>query len=318
MSAVTNMWSQLVQRRLWPVAILLIAALAAVPFTLAKEPDPVEPPAAAAPATDDELAVTPIVTVADTDSAAKGRRVIGQPKNPFGTPKPDETEARTNRSNDAGRRQTAQTPDIKLPTTAGGTTAPSNPAPAPAPAPGPAPAPPVTTTPEPPARQYAMHELTVRFGDASAGGRRTLERLQPLPSAENPVLIYLGVLEDGKTAVFLVDHGVTAVGDGDCRPSEDECETIRMKVGDTEFFDVVDESGNVTAQYQLDLLKIHHGTTASAAKAGASSKAGARALQARVSADGPAPYRWNRDTGTLERRPTELRSSVGRVAARLP
>ena len=39
MSAVTNMWRQLVQRRLWPVAILLIAALAAVPLTLAKEPE---------------------------------------------------------------------------------------------------------------------------------------------------------------------------------------------------------------------------------------------------------------------------------------
>ena len=314
MSAVTNMWRQLVQRRLWPVAILLIAALAAVPLTLAKEPDPVEPPAAAAAATDDELAVTPIVTVADTDSAAKGRRVIGEAKNPFAEPAPVAAESPTNRSDDAPRRETAQAPDNHVPTTGGGTTAPSSPAPASAPAPAPS----VTTTPEPPARQYAMHELTVRFGDASQGGRRSLERLQPLPSAENPVLIYLGVLEDGKTAVFLVDHGVTAVGDGDCRPSEGECETIRMRVGETEFFDVVDENGNVGAQYQLDLLKIHKGTTASAAKATASSKAGARVLKARVSADGPAPYRWNLDTGTLERRPAELRGSVGRAAARLP
>ena len=43
------------------------------------------------------------------------------------------------------------------------------------------------------------------------------------------MLIYLGVLKDGKTAVFLVDHGVSAVGDGDCAPSPDECETLRMQ-----------------------------------------------------------------------------------------
>ena len=48
MSFVTDTWRQLVRRRLWPVALLLLAALAAVPFVLAKDPEPAAVPAAPA------------------------------------------------------------------------------------------------------------------------------------------------------------------------------------------------------------------------------------------------------------------------------
>ena len=92
------------------------------------------------------------------------------------------------------------------------------------------------------------------------------------------------------------------MGDGDCRPSPDECETLRLRAGDTEFFDVKDETGAVTAQYQLDLLKIHTSSTTSASKAKASSKNGRRLLKARVSEEGPMKYRWNAATGTLDKR----------------
>jgi hypothetical protein len=182
----------------------------------------------------------------------------------------------------------------------------------------PAPATPVTPEPEP--RKYALNELTVRFGDAtSTPARKSLERLQPLPSAEDPVLIYLGVLKDGKTAVFLLDHGVSAIGDGDCRPTPEECETVRLRAGDTEFFDVIDDTGHVTAQYQLDLIKIHRGTTASAARAKASSKAGRRVLQARVASAGPTGYRWDAAAGTLERSPdSTLRATVAGATVGLP
>jgi len=165
-----------------------------------------------------------------------------------------------------------------------------------------------------------MQELTVRFGDATADTleRTSLERLQPLPSAQDPVLIYLGVLADGKTAVFLLDHGVSAVGDGDCRPSPEECETMRLRAGETEFLDVTDETGAV-AQYQLDLVKIHRMSTTSATRAQASSKAGRRLLEARVSADGPTGYRWDAAAGTLERRGDRgLRATVAGAIVALP
>jgi hypothetical protein len=78
-----------------------------------------------------------------------------------------------------------------------------------------------------------------------------------------------------------------------------------MRVGDTEFFDVTDESGNVSAQYQLDLLEIKRRTTTSAAEAKAArakaSKAGRRVLRTRRGATGPLRYRYDQKSGTVRK-----------------
>jgi hypothetical protein len=275
-------WRQLVQRRLWPVAILLVAALAAVPLALAEQPEEAAPPAPpVAQSGETALATQPIVAPATVSDRSKRRKVLGTPKNPFGL------------ADDANG--SAEPPDSKVATTAqepapaktGGGSAPS--AGSDAPSSGGVTEPPAATAPaepKPKPKQYDMYDLTVRFGDATGGAeRKTLKRLEPLPSAEAPVLIYLGVMRDGKTAVFLVDHGIAALGDGDCSPTPETCEAIRLREGDTEFLDVKDEAGNVTAQYQLDLIKIHRSKTASASRAKASragSKAGRRLLKARA------------------------------------
>jgi hypothetical protein len=314
MSAVTNMWRQLVQRRLWPVAILLIAALAAVPLTLAKEPEAV-PPAPPAPAAgEDELAVAPIVTAVSSTDRGKRRHVLGEAKNPFAVAKPEKVAVA--KATKALERSAPAAGTAAIPA-AGGTSSPVTVGP------GTPVAPATPVAPVAPARTYDKYDLTVRFGDATADrGRDTLKRLQPLPSADAPVLIYLGVLEDGKTAVFLLDHDVEAIGDGVCKPTAEDCETIRLRAGETEFFDVKDADGNVTAQYQLDLVKIHKSTTTSAAEAKASyvaSKAGRRILKAHASAAGPTAYRWNGDTGTLETRAAAAKvGTVEQVTARLP
>lgn len=311
MSALTNVWRQLVQRRLWPMAILLIAALAAVPLALAEEADQAAPEPAVAPADsgESELAIQPIVAQATAADRSKRRKVLGARKNPFGLPKKNEAGSATAPSSEGST--TAQEPSSPAPANNGGTPPSSGGGPSPSVG-GSAPAPTAPTAPmapaapaEPAPKKYALHELTVRFGDSASGDleRQSIERLQPLPSAEEPVLIYLGVLDDGKTAVFLVDHGVEAIGDGDCTPAPETCETIRLRAGDTEFLDVKDATGAVTAQYQLDLVKIHKTKTASVSRARASSKAGARVLKARVAADGPTGYRWDAAAGALERRP---------------
>ena len=122
------------------------------------------------------------------------------------------------------------------------------------------------------------------------------------------MLIYLGVLDDEKTAVFLVDSGVVAQGDGTCRPSRTTCETIRIREGETEFFDVPDDSGEVATdgsgqQYELDVVKIHKTTTTDAKKAkkarASVSPKGRMILRARVAGDGPLRYRYDTKTGRL-------------------
>ena len=97
---------------------------------------------------------------------------------------------------------------------------------------------------------------------------RDVPRLTPLPSADNPFFVFLGVLEDRETLVFLLSSDVTATGDGKCRPSSKSCQTIELKTGDTEFFDFAQEDGTVI-QYQMDVLKVDRrdATTAKAAAA---------------------------------------------------
>lgn len=303
MSFISNIGHQLVERRLWPVAILLVAALVAVPVVLAKDAE-TPPPVAAVEAEIDPVTAEPIVTMASVD-AVNDRKVLGKAKNPFGMPKQPKTTP-TDQPSDSVLPQDADTSTTDG-TGGSTTTSPSTG--------GPAVAPGVTTptTPTKPAKTYDKYDLTVRFGDsASDPSKMTLKRLQPLPKSDLPALIYLGVSKDGKSAMFLLEQGVEVVGDGECDPTPEDCETLRLKAGETEFLDVVDETGNTTAQYQLDLVKIHKGETASASKASASSKAGRDLLAERSRL----PFRFDVDSGTLERRPGVV-GDVARTTASL-
>ena len=138
------------------------------------------------------------------------------------------------------------------------------------------------------------------------------------------MLIYLGVLKDKKTAVFLLDSGILAQGDGTCMPTRTTCETIHIKEGETEFFDVAteDEEGGEgeTAQYQLDVLKIRKTETTSTKKAAKSSarvsKSGQKILRARIAGDGPLRYHYNKRSGRLEKLSRKAYKSVIAKAAK--
>ena len=168
-------------------------------------------------------------------------------------------------------------------------------------------------------KKYELYELSVRFG-ASTGAppHKRVKRLQALPSNSNAVLIYLGVLDDKKTAVFLLDSGVVAEGDGTCKPSRAQCETIQIREGETEFFDV---PGG--AQYELDVGSSIHSTShdrrttkkAKKARAAVSPK-GRMILRARVAGDGPLRYRYDAKTGRLQKLSNKAYKAVVAKAAR--
>jgi hypothetical protein len=306
MSVLNDTWAYLVQRKLWPLAVLLIAALVAVPMVMAKDPEPAAAPVADTKASQSQLATEPIVALAGPGDRAERRRVLGSRKNPF---KP------------ALLPKKAKVPKVVGPAAAtdpasGGTPV-SN---GTAPGVGVTPITPGDTTPK---KVYERFELTVRFGTSSETGelpKSDVKRLEALPSAEEPVLVYLGVLSDKKTAVFLVDAGVVAQGDGKCMPSRTSCETIHLKAGETEFFDVVDEDGKSgAAQFQLDLVTIRRTTTTSAKAAKRSyarvSKAGQKIVRARVAGDGPLRFRYSAKTGRLHKLTNKaFRAAVSRSA----
>ena len=307
MSVINDTWRFLVGRRLWPVAILLVTLAVAVPMLLAKDPAPApaEAPTVAVKADKDAvLAQDPIVTQASDGDRSGRRQVLGSRKDPF---KPKVTPTPTPKPEAAATTEPGSGSSTGASTGATGGETPST---------GASPAPDTTTPVVPKKKQYELYELSVRFG-ASTGRppHKRVKRLQALPSNSNAVLIYLGVLNDKKTAVFLLDSGVVAEGDGDCKPSRAQCETIQIREGETEFFDV---PGG--AQYELDVLKIHKSTTTDAKQAkkarAAVSPKGRMILRARVAGDGPLRYRYDAKTGRLQKLSKKAYKAVVAKAAR--
>ena len=316
MNVFKDIWSFLVQRKLWPVAILLVAAAVAVPKLLAQEPAaPVTEPVVAVKGDKNAVLATEPIVAPAADSDRSGRRqVLGSRKDPFKpqvTPTPIPTPVAAQAPVDA-----AQVPVDK----GGGTSVGGSPAPITGT--------PVVPTPAKPKKTYELNELTVRFGPSGDTDppRKDVKRLQALPSSDEPVLIYLGVLKDKKTAVFLLDSGILAQGDGTCMPTRTTCETIHIKEGETEFFDVIategeeGAEGGESAQYQLDVIKIRETETTSKKKAAKRSarvsKSGQKILRARVAGDGPLRYHYNKRTGRLEKLSHKAYKSVIAKAAK--
>jgi hypothetical protein len=254
MNALTTTWRQLVRHRLWPVALLLVAALAAVPVLLSRDADPVPPaPVPTAPSTSAKVSdtlATPVIDAATPEQRGRRRRVLGVRKDPF---TPEAIKHPKKKKAPKKKPASTSTPDTAPSQSTGpSTSAPSSPG--------------YTTpvAPTPPKKTYAKGSLIVRFGDATSDDleRLNLKKLAALPQdtdAEDatPLLVYTGLTKHGKKAVFLVDESLEPTGDGTCQPHPSTCETVELGKGETEFFDVIDpDTGEVTAQFELDLVDI--------------------------------------------------------------
>jgi hypothetical protein len=254
MNAVTSIWRQLVRRRLWPVAILLLAALAAVPVVLAREPEVPIPPADPAPAVTskaDDTIAEPVVAEVTPEERSRRRRVLGAVKDPF-RPAPAKKAKVEEPETDAP--PAAETPDVPPPADTGASSGSGG---------GSAP---VDGEPAPKKTYYSAGTIIVRFGESSQEklDRFAIKKLGPVPNDEFPFLIYMGLTKDGKKAKFLVDAAIEVDGDGDCKPHPASCETIELAVGETEFLDVIDpeaeedatDEERILGQFQLDLVDI--------------------------------------------------------------
>jgi hypothetical protein len=299
MNVITDTLRQLVQRKLWPVAVLLVTAMVAVPVVLAKEPA-VAPAAPAAKAQEG----LPATFVSAVDEAAtegtEPHRVLGEAKDPFEPaplPKAKKTKKKAKQASTAAKAESTPAPK----SSSGGTSAdaPGATAPPVSPAPGATPAP---TSP--------LYSIKVRFGTVEeAGGElkaTTVERLSVLPDAEKPVLVYRGVADGGKVAVFELTGAVVADGDGTCAPTPVDCQYLKLRAGETEFITVTETGAETDAQYQLDLVKINSKkTTAKAAGSpSVNSESLAKASSAKlkgVSLRKRNRYVFDETTGTLRR-----------------
>jgi hypothetical protein len=315
-SAVRGLLRDLVERKLWPLAVLLLAAAVAVPIYLGR---PAADATVAAVGQQANAAKPSKAAVSIEDQASDDERPGGV-RNPFKqlhvpkapkAPTTPKTPAAAVPSTSGGSGGDGSQPPLG-PSGSGGSGGTGGDKPAPKPAGDP----------------LDVYHLSLRFGRAEASQLKTyhdVARLSPLPTADNPFFVYTGVLKDGKTAVFLLSSDATATGDGHCKPSPKSCQTIEVKEGDTEFFDLTVNGEAV--QYQLDVVRVFKKGASSAVAAAASherhSDAGADMLRkahrrGSSSFKGAASYRWLPDSGVLVRTPQQgkARASVnGAVAA---
>ena len=292
MSVLRDVWTDLVEKRLWPLAAVLVIALVAVPVVLAQgggdqgapPPAPATAPAGA-PAATTPAAGSPggaqVVSLADPATTAQAKPK-GRYHDPFagavkaqeaqnaapqnaaaasGHPgsTPGASSASSTSSSASGASSASSTSSAGSSGSAPSTSTAAKPATTPTRVkPRPVTHPAVAPRPTVPAGM----RVDVTWGRAgSAKAMRDLVRLGRLDGSTGPVAMLFGVRADHKTAVFLLPNQVSAVGDGTCLPKPSDCQLLLLGAGESEFFDVTTDAG--VTQYELDVDKVARRSAAS-------------------------------------------------------
>jgi hypothetical protein len=244
MSFLTNIVSDLREKRLWPVAAALLVALVAIPVLLSTSSSPAPAPAPATPAMIG-AAVTggTAVPAVSLSTSAQVSRLTGKARDPFtpqvvsaATPAPSgsTSSASTGGASAASTGATGQTGSTSA---AGSTTSTASTGSSGA---GTTPSPILPTTPpKPPVTGLTPTEsyhVAVSITNSSGGFDRIdpLERLSVLPSQQHPLLIELGVLKGGHRVLFVVQPGTVVSGPGTCTPGPIDCEILSLAQDQTE------------------------------------------------------------------------------------
>lgn len=139
-------------------------------------------------------------------------------------------------------------------------------------------------------KPQTVYRVSVGFGVAAPGTPvdatqltpfANLARQQPLPSAQQALIVFRGVVAGGKSATFTLVGEAILRGTAVCRPSAAQCQTIDLKAGQTEELEYA-PPGAAPTNYLLHIVSIDSAkATASAARRilARESTAGARLLR---------------------------------------
>ena len=224
-----DVWHDLREKRLWPIALVLAIAIVAVPVLLTKSAaqPPAPTPVATTPTSDSRVSVS-----LNGDDAASSES--GSTLDHFAEGDPFTPPARiVDRADDTAAAGTAGPSDGTPPSDGGGSGDGSPPSSSPAPAPPIDVAPPTTRTET--AEYEYVADATFWTGD-DRREIRGLRKLDMLPDEAAPVLIFMGTSEEGGNAVFLVDSTLTAAGEGRCAPSPVNCAYVHVGPGSEHAF----------------------------------------------------------------------------------
>jgi hypothetical protein len=265
-----DLWHDLREKRLWPVAVGLLAAIVAVPAVLFKPESAPSLPADPAPHTG--ASALPVVSVAAGPTQGSRLEAFSQ-KNPF---KPMKDLAKDTSpsggsgsggsgSGGSGSGGSTSGGSGSGGSTTGGSTSGGTGSGGTGGTGGTSP-----SSPSGPSVQWFHYVADFSFG---VSGKRPKEyksapSLTLLPDEKNPSIVFLGVADDHKSAVFFIsDPTFTAVGEGKCNASGAACRFVTLDLtesGDEENFSSIDGS----VSYDVKLLDVKR-EDLSTAKSGA-------------------------------------------------
>jgi hypothetical protein len=259
-----DLWQDLREKRLWPVAVGLLAAAVAIPAVMLKPAaDPTTPPPAVA--NTGQRATLPAVSVDDSPTHGSKLQTFSQ-RNPFkplkdlekqpGSPTPaggsgpgaggqGSGGGSGSPSGGSGGGSGGGSTPVANPVggDGGGSPTPSGPTPTPGSGPG--------------GMHWFKFTADIDFGRAGDAKRmKDVESLTLLPRDDNPIVVFMGVTADAKGAKFLVnDPNFTADGEGDCNGSED-CQFVTLGLDDAHNEETFTSKDGKVA-YDLKLVRLN-------------------------------------------------------------
>lgn len=273
----------LVAKRLWPVAALLLAAIVAVPMLIGSSPEQGPPPAPVAAVAPDAEAKS-IITAADEAVTGKHSRAARIEDPFYDPPAPPEQTAR------GGSRTSAETSGggtaASAKTSGGGTPTAGRPADTSAtasPTPASATSSPTSsatssaTRATRPRAESTYSRTQVRWYETGVSKARPIARLTPLGGADDPAALFLGITRSSATyAVFLLAPNASSSGEGACE-DDTSCRVIGLRSGESRLVTVQPSGDGRPRRYRLEVVSVRTVATDAAT---------ARTMRARVHSDG--------------------------------
>jgi hypothetical protein len=264
MSAARKLLDELVEKRLWPVALLLVIAAIAVPVLIGGAGSGATEPTVTAPTP--VVAATPAVDLVGPPAVrARPGRVL----DPFRRPKPKAAKPDSSTKTSAGGSSTGSS------ATGGAKAGSGSEAAAPSKAVVMPPIAPVESAAQIAAR--SVYETVAHFVGPRLNYEHVLSGLAVFGATASPALQYLGVGAGGEYAIFLLGPDATAAGDDGACVVADPCRAIGLREGETLHVAVADGSLPIH-HYALEVTSLRHVRKAT--------RALATAQRARVAVDG--------------------------------
>jgi len=266
MNPVQRLIADLVKKKLWPVALVLVTSAVAIPLLIGGGGGD-----AGSEATDPSIAPAPAALEATSAVELVGPPAVrsrpGAVRDPFRRKKTDDAKSGSGSSSSSGGSGTSSAKgsparsDAKSGAATSGAKQPGSSSNPTAAAPKPAAPTPKAAAPKPPSGSLtatvarSAYQTVARTTRPGGDRERPLKRLSVVGNAANPAVQFLGVGDDGEYAIFVLGPKATASGDDGACVVVEGCRVIGLRRGDKLGVDVAG-AGDSSRHYEIEVIRV--------------------------------------------------------------